>query len=373
MQYLARTLLLSFTVLIATSSFAQEIDNVDKPSVARQWTESLLFAIRRDLARPTVHARNLYHLSAAMFDAWAIYEPDVASLFTLASSEYADCRLINNFRVKSNQNSSMVNLSARDKELAQNQAVGMAAWTLLEHRFRDSRNNTELLEQFQNTAQAQGLQGLVSTGFNRGEIASAQYLGTQVGRCIIANGLDDGSNEQQGYSNLDYSPANPPLDPTTPGNPRLIDPNRWQPLKLSIFMDQSGNVTDTPEFLGADWGRLQPFGLQVTDKTYINIDGTRVPVWLDPGAPPRLGNDPDSNRIYQLNHLSVALWSANLDPFSEQTIDISPGALGNLPPLDSFPDDQPTILNEYNSTNGGMIRNAGHAINPSTCISRILG
>lgn len=362
----AKTLLLSFTILLATSSFAQDIDDLDKPSVARQWTESLLFAIRRDLARPTVHARNLYHLSAAMFDAWAIYEPEVTPLFTLASSEYADCRLINNFRVESKQNSSITNLSERDKELVQNQAVGMAAWTLLEHRFRDSHNNTELLQQFQKTAQAQDLQGLVNTGFNRGDIASAQYLGTQVGRCIIANGLDDGSNEQNGYSNLEYSPANPPLDPTLPGNPRLIDPNRWQPLKLSIFVDQSGNETDTPEFLGADWGSLQPFSLQIIDKTYMNIDGTRVPVWLDPGAPPRMGNDPARNRIYQLNHLSVALWSANLDPFSEQTIDISPGALGNLPPLDEFPDDQATILNEYNSVNGGMIRNAGHAFNPST-------
>ena len=35
-------------------------------SEARQWNEELLDAIRRDLARPTVHARNLYHVSAAM-------------------------------------------------------------------------------------------------------------------------------------------------------------------------------------------------------------------------------------------------------------------------------------------------------------------
>ena len=44
------------------------------PSVARQWKEVLLTAIRNDLARPTVHARNLYHTSAAMWDAWAAYD-----------------------------------------------------------------------------------------------------------------------------------------------------------------------------------------------------------------------------------------------------------------------------------------------------------
>ena len=43
------------------------------PSVARLWNEALLDAIRKDLARPTVHARNLFHVSAAMYDAWALY------------------------------------------------------------------------------------------------------------------------------------------------------------------------------------------------------------------------------------------------------------------------------------------------------------
>ena len=44
------------------------------PSVARQWNELLLDAIRNDFARPTVHARNLFHISAAMYDAWAVFD-----------------------------------------------------------------------------------------------------------------------------------------------------------------------------------------------------------------------------------------------------------------------------------------------------------
>ena len=43
-------------------------------SVAREWNDALLDAIRTDQARPTVHARNLYHVSAAMWDAWASYD-----------------------------------------------------------------------------------------------------------------------------------------------------------------------------------------------------------------------------------------------------------------------------------------------------------
>ena len=46
------------------------------PSVARQWNEAMLNAIRHDFARPTVHARNLYHVSVAMWDAWAVYSAD---------------------------------------------------------------------------------------------------------------------------------------------------------------------------------------------------------------------------------------------------------------------------------------------------------
>ena len=45
-------------------------------SVARIWNEALLEAIRTDLARPNVHARNLFHLSIAAYDAWAIHEPE---------------------------------------------------------------------------------------------------------------------------------------------------------------------------------------------------------------------------------------------------------------------------------------------------------
>ena len=41
-------------------------------SVARKWNEVLLEAIRNDFARPTVHARNLFHVSVAMYDALSL-------------------------------------------------------------------------------------------------------------------------------------------------------------------------------------------------------------------------------------------------------------------------------------------------------------
>ena len=356
-KWVASTLL-GVSILCGSTSSAQELTNDIAPSTARQWTDSLLFAIRMDLARPTVHARNLYHLSAGMFDAWAIYEPQVQPSFTTATNNLPDCSAIHRYRTNG-----APPLTPAQKALAQNQAVGMAAWTILNHRFTNNRRNTQMLERFRQTALSQGLQ---STEIDEANEFSAQNLGIRVGRCIIANGLADGSNEIQDYRNINYTPVNAPLNPSTPGNPGQINPNRWQPLQLDIFIDQSGNMTDTPEFLGADWGQLDPFAMQQSDRTELTIDGVTVPVWLDPGAPPTLGDNAQANRTYQLNHLITAMWSGHLDFADNQTIDISPGALGNLPDLDALPNEHASILDQYNQLDGGFYGSDGHALNPST-------
>src|SRR5690349_9486773 len=44
-------------------------------SIARVWNEQNLTAIRVDTPHPPVHARNLFHLSVVMYDAWAAYDP----------------------------------------------------------------------------------------------------------------------------------------------------------------------------------------------------------------------------------------------------------------------------------------------------------
>ncbi len=61
----------------------------DEPewTVARRWNEVLLNAIRRDLPAPTVHARNLFHTSAAMWDAWAAYDQEAAGYLVTEKHE----------------------------------------------------------------------------------------------------------------------------------------------------------------------------------------------------------------------------------------------------------------------------------------------
>ena len=49
-----------------------------------------------------------------------------------------------------------------------------------------------------------------------------------------------------------------------PGNPDIIDPNRWQSLTLDSAIDQSGNnVQSTVPFISPEWGECRlPLHLQ---------------------------------------------------------------------------------------------------------------
>jgi hypothetical protein len=58
-----------------------QVDPAPMGSVARRWNEALLWAIRRDIPKPVVHARNLFHTSAAMWDAWAAYDATADGVF----------------------------------------------------------------------------------------------------------------------------------------------------------------------------------------------------------------------------------------------------------------------------------------------------
>ena len=57
------------------------ITNAQNYSIAREWNEQVLEAIRNDFARPTVHARNLFHTSIAMYDIWAVFDENADTFF----------------------------------------------------------------------------------------------------------------------------------------------------------------------------------------------------------------------------------------------------------------------------------------------------
>ena len=320
-------------------------------SEARQWNEVLLEAIRNDFARPTVHARNLFHISVLLYDAWAIYDP--------TASPYFIGNDINGYRCSWGQVSPVTNIQA-----AQETAMSYAAYRLLRHRFQESPGAAESLQQF--------LELMVDLGYDPGN-TSTDYInggpaavGNYLAQCMIQFGLQDGSNEIGGYGNLYYEPVNPPLVMLDAGNPDILDMNRWQPLTLDVFIDQAGNPIpfNTPEFLSPEWGSVVPFSLTGDKLNIYQRDGEDYYVYYDPQDPPYLdiASGGGTSDQYRWGFSLVSVWASHLDPSDGVMWDISPAAIGNIGELPTSDEEQRSF---YDLLEGGDT-SQGHDLNPAT-------
>jgi hypothetical protein len=272
-------------------------------SVARDWDEQLLHAISIDTARPTVHARNLFHLSAAMYDAWAAYDT--------TATQYL-------YHEK---------VSAPDVEAARNEAISYAAYNLLKFRFvtgpagvGPGAAETQLDLDFQMSSLG------YDPNFNSTVGNSPAALGNRIAQTVINYGLGDGSNEANKYAAPagQYVPVNPPLTFDNPGTV-MNDPNRWQPLHfLGNRIDQFGHaiLESTQKSLTPFWGNVKPFSLTSSERSANGV-------YLDQGPPPQLGGVGDA--AFKQGVLSVIRMSSQLDPNDGAMVDISPVSRGNSP------------------------------------------
>jgi len=319
-------------------------------SVARQWCETLLDAIRTDFARPTVHARNLWHVSMAMYDAWAAYDP-VAETYLLGKTQ-------NGFTTP------FYGMPApADLQAAREEAISFAAFRLLRHRFAHSPGRSKVYPEFESLMTGLGYDpDFTSTDYAGG---SAAALGNYIAGNVIAYAHRDNANEQDAYRNRYYQPVNPPLAPTVPGDGGIVDLNRWQPLTLN-FIDQSGNPipTTTPPFLSPEWGQVHPFALGPGDLAIREHGGHGYWMYHDPGDPPYLDtlSVGGLSEEYKWGHSLVSIWQSQLDPTDGVMWDISPGSIGNNPPL---PTSVPAYRQFYDLFGGGD-QSQGHAVNPRT-------
>lgn len=257
-------------------------------SVARRWDEQLLAAIRLDIPRPTVHARNLFHASAAMWDAWAAYDKVAAGVFVRERHTDADL------------------------DAVRRRAMSYAAYRVLLRRYEHA------------------VGGAVTTACLRGVMADLGYdpadthasgddpvaLGNRIGARVLAETVDDGSDEATGYVDPHpYVSPNPPLAYDTPGA-TLKDPDVWQQLNLSVAATQNGIIlpSGVQEYIGSQWGAVRPFAMTRASSA--------VP-WHDPGPTPRVG---PAMKAWLLDVLQK---SSEGDPSDGRTIDISPGAYGH--------------------------------------------
>ncbi|MBO3117297.1 VCBS repeat-containing protein [Winogradskyella sp. DF17] len=322
-------------------------------SIARLWNEALLQAIRGDFARPTVHARNLFHSSVAMYDIWAIYD-NVAEPYLIGNS-------LNGF------DSSLDAFTPNESiDVSVEKAISYAMYRLLTHRFQNSPGVESSQAIFDLLMQRYGYDTSVSSLLYQDGDAAA--LGNYVAQTLIDYGLQDGSREATGYDNAYYEPVNAPYALDSNENAPINDPNRWQPLGLDTFIDQGGNLVDgnVPPFLSPEWGNVFSFALKEEDKVTYEREGNQFNVFHDPSDPPyiSLTDSNASSDQYKWGFTMVSVWQSHLDPFDGVMWDISPNSIGNVD-ISTFPTDFADYPNFYDYFNGGST-SAGHALNPIT-------
>jgi hypothetical protein len=277
-------------------------------SVARVWNEQLLDLIRQVVPAPTVHARNLFHVSAAMWDAWAAYDPRADGYFV--TEEH----------------------TADDVTAAREAAMSYAAYRILLWRYGTVSDLVTTPEQLAATMGSL----CYATDFASTEGDSPAALGNRIAAAVLAFGETDGALEAERYTDSSYSPVNDPLQIDQAGTV-MKDPNRWQPLALDRQVSQNGLPIPgkVQSFIGPYWGHVTSFALPPSDQ------GTPI----DPGPPPRL-RDPATDQRFKDEAVDVIRRSHLLDATNGITIDISPGAYGD---------------NSLGANDGD-----GHDVNPAT-------
>ena len=234
-------------------------------SVARVWDDAAVAELRRGLAAPTTQARDLFHLSAAMWDAWAAYDPK------------ADGYIVNE------------KATATDVGAARDAAISYAAYRLLLWRASYGANLDATFGLLSSTMRS----FCYSLDFTSTTGNSPAALGNRIAAAVIAYGRHDGSLERQHYADPSYVPQNAPMVVGQPGS-SMHDPAFWQPLALGQVAAQglAPIPAQVQAFVGAQWGHVRGFALRAS--------ATGLPV--DPGAPP-IG-DPTS-RVYKRAALDV--------------------------------------------------------------------
>lgn len=323
----------SLALALSASSAAAPIA-APQHSVARQWNELLLGSIRRDYARPTVHARNLFHVSAATYDGWATYDPVASTIFFEEDHATADPSV----------------------DAWRSEAISHACYHLLRRRFSGSPGANLMMPRYDLL--------MDTLGYDKSNVSlvgnDPAAVGNRIAHRILEFGATDGSNQDNGYENLYYEPINEPLIPSLPGNPTLLHPNRWQELSLSFFIDQSGHpVPDGyPPFLSPEWGNVKRFCMSDHDVTIAERDGDLYKVFKDPGAPPYYLENADD--LYRNGFEMVSVWAAHLDPSDGVMIDASPASIGNAPL--ATPDQTSQFYDYYSGGDWGP----GYTVNPVT-------
>ena len=326
----------------------------NEKSISRKWMEVLLEAIRNDLARPPVHARNLFHLSSMMYDAFSINQK-------LKNNIIITPFLLNKTINDVNFTFDIPNNIDDDEYLEK--LISFSSYNFIRHRFK---NSVGVVETFKKVDSLMVVLDY-DKSFKKVDYLSGdpRSIGNYIFNLYRDYGFLDNSNEENDYSSSYYVPINPPLDLSAYGNKTIIDPNRWQPLKVPGFIDQSGNFIDgIPKFISPEWGNVIPFSLSDSNLVIKIRDDKIFKIYHDPGDPPYMDTIQQgiTDDLFKESFSMVSIWGSHLDKDDGVIWDISPNSIGNV---EEYPDSFNEFKSFYNYFDGGDY-GKGHNNNPFT-------
>ncbi|MEE9333036.1 MAG: vanadium-dependent haloperoxidase [Granulosicoccaceae bacterium] len=290
----------ALTTTALTSTITPELSFLAGLSLVEQWNELGLAAVRDGPAKPTITAHQLFMLSAAMYDAYAIYD-DKAAPYAMDLSMRQPASKRTNANV--------------------NEAISQAAFQILKRLFPKFEDENGYF-----------LQQLKTLGYRPvfTDNQSPSGIGLAAALAVLAERSDDGSNYQNAYADFVsltypelYEPFNKPGSISQLNDfGQSFDPNRWQPLRVP-----NGTVMDGLSLPVIDELNLDSFG----DQKFLTPHwGGVTPVALSfgaelrPIAPPMHGSDKpyiDAIGVKSSNHQAYLRQVAEVVAFSAELTD----------------------------------------------------
>lgn len=285
--------------------------DIDANSVARTWNEACLEAIRLDIPSAATNARNLFHSSAAAYDAWAAFDIQARSYLFLEKH------------------------SVEDVEAMRREAISYAVYRILISRYEQSFSPVETKDMLDGVMAGLGYD-LENTDLEGDSPAS---IGNRIAALYIDLGFNDGSNQANDYlDTTGYQPVNRGLQ-FERSFLQVVDPNRWQPLQFTFKILSEGAVEAARKdevleiegggpaetvlrqvFFEPHWGEVATFALERKSPGLLLVD---------PGPPPFLGGPGDED--FKENVIELIRLQSYLHFQDETEINTGPGAIGNNP------------------------------------------
>jgi len=331
-------------------------------SPARIWMDAYLESIKKDGLGPTIHARNMYQLSAVMYDTWLVYHPEKGEHLFLGKTINDFEFEFSGFDIPENRDSALF------------VSLNYVAFRFIINRFQNYsskvRVNDDLIFLFEDL-------GLDPYDRNDDYVSgSPSALGNYIANTMHEFGLSEPAGDEDGYEGPGRNAINPLLRPNIPGNKSLIYYNRWQPLSVIDYINEKGwdstlldwnyqLIPQADEFLTPHWGYITPFAMGEDEVKHLTGPDGDLKVYNDPGPPPFITNDSETNQLeaYRWNFTLVSSWSGHNDPNDETLIDISPASIGPTNGL------LPSSFSEYQSffdLMNGQTKTRPHKKNPFT-------